>query len=124
MKKNEGASVSSFFYDSFCFQPIKTGYMLCINIREEMRQCIRIYRENSDRNRFFERNRKAIAERFGKERMNVVVNYLGDSAGAEEAADIIEKAGGRAVTVKADVSSEEGIQALFHAAQEHFGAWT
>lgn len=33
------------FYDSFCFQPIKTGYMLCINIREEMRQCIRIYRE-------------------------------------------------------------------------------
>ncbi len=64
---------------------------------------------------------KAIAERFGKERMNVVVNYLGDSAGAEEAADIIEKAGGRAVTVKADVSSEEGIQALFDAAQEHFG---
>ena len=44
-----------------------------------------------------------------------MVNYLGDSAGAEEAADIIEKAGGRAVTVKADVSSEEGIQALFHA---------
>ncbi|WPF78767.1 glucose 1-dehydrogenase [Bacillus velezensis] len=64
---------------------------------------------------------KAIAERFGKERMNVVVNYLGDSSGAEEAADIIEKAGGRAVTVKADVSSEEGIRALFHAAQEHFG---
>ncbi|AEB22447.1 MULTISPECIES: glucose 1-dehydrogenase [Bacillus] len=64
---------------------------------------------------------KAIAERFGKERMNVVVNYLGDSAGADEAADFIEKAGGRAVTVKADVSSEEGIQALFDAAQEHFG---
>lgn len=33
------------FYDPFCFQPIKTGYMLCINIREEKRQCIRIYRE-------------------------------------------------------------------------------
>ncbi|MCC9022928.1 glucose 1-dehydrogenase [Bacillus nakamurai] len=64
---------------------------------------------------------KAIAERFGKEKMNVVVNYRSDPAGAEEAAGTIKKAGGRAVTVKADVSTEEGIQALFDAAAEHFG---
>ncbi|ALC83703.1 MULTISPECIES: glucose 1-dehydrogenase [Bacillus] len=64
---------------------------------------------------------KAIAERFGKEKMNVVVNYRSDPEGGEETAKNIEKSGGKAVAVKADVSSEEGISALINAAVENFG---
>ncbi|WP_307893267.1 glucose 1-dehydrogenase [Bacillus swezeyi] len=65
---------------------------------------------------------KAIAERFGKEKMNVIVNYHSDSAGAREAVDNIKAAGGDAHAVKADVSEEAGVNALLQAAAEHFGA--
>ncbi|MGE9753900.1 SDR family oxidoreductase [Bacillus inaquosorum] len=64
---------------------------------------------------------KAIAERFGREKMNVVVNYHSDPSGADETVDIIKNNGGQAVAVEADVSKEEGIQALLDAALEHFG---
>ncbi|MEC2062342.1 SDR family oxidoreductase [Bacillus inaquosorum] len=64
---------------------------------------------------------KAIAERFGHEKMNVVVNYHSDPSGADETVDIIKNNGGQAVAVEADVSKEEGIQALLDAALEHFG---
>jgi glucose 1-dehydrogenase len=64
---------------------------------------------------------KAIAERFGKEKMNVVVNYRSDPEGGEETARIIEENGGKAVAVQADVSSEEGISKLINAAVDNFG---
>ncbi len=37
---------------------------------------------------------KAIAERFGQEKMNVVVNYHSDPSGADETVDIIKQNGG------------------------------
>ncbi|MBL3649492.1 SDR family oxidoreductase [Bacillus vallismortis] len=64
---------------------------------------------------------KAIAERFGQEKMNVVVNYHSDPSGADETVDIIKHNGGKAVAVEADVSKEEGIQALLDTALDHFG---
>lgn len=53
--------------------------------------------------------------------MNVVVNYKGDEDGAEETVQAIQKHGGGAVKVHADVSKEEGIQAIMDTALEHFG---
>ncbi len=53
--------------------------------------------------------------------MNVVVNYNSDKEGAEKAVKAIEEAGGKAVSVQADVSSEEGIQRLLDTALENFG---
>jgi len=65
---------------------------------------------------------KAVAERFGKEKMNVVVNYHNDPEGAREAVDNIQAAGGNALAVEADVSSEEDVKKLIHSAVEHFGS--
>lgn len=53
---------------------------------------------------------KAIAERFGQEKMNVVVNYHSDPSGADETLEIIKQNGGKAVAVEADVSKEEGFR--------------
>ncbi len=64
---------------------------------------------------------KAIAERFGQEKMNVVVNYHSYPSGADGTLEIIKQNGGKAVAVEADVSNEEGIQALLDTALEHFG---
>lgn len=64
---------------------------------------------------------QAIALRFGQEQMNVVVNYKGDEDGAEETVQAIQRRGGQAVKVHADVSKEEGIQAIMDTALEHFG---
>ncbi|MCM2990132.1 glucose 1-dehydrogenase [Bacillus safensis] len=64
---------------------------------------------------------QAIALRFGKEEMNVVVNYKGDEDGAEKTVQAIQQHGGQAVKVHADVSKEEGIQAIMDTALEHFG---
>ncbi|MQS76214.1 glucose-1-dehydrogenase [Companilactobacillus halodurans] len=63
----------------------------------------------------------AISERFGKEHMSVVVNYHSDEDGAKKAAEIVEKNGGKAVTIQANVSTEEGNQALIDAAVDNFG---
>ncbi|AUI72341.1 SDR family oxidoreductase [Companilactobacillus alimentarius] len=63
----------------------------------------------------------AISERFGKEHMSVVINYHSDEAGAKEAAETVEKNGGKATIVQADVSTEEGNQALLQAALDKYG---
>lgn len=65
---------------------------------------------------------KGIAERFGKEGMNVVVDYLTDPSGADDTKTVIESNGGKAVTVQADVSKEEGIQTLMETALNEFGS--
>lgn len=64
---------------------------------------------------------QAIAERFGKENMKVVVNYNSDKAGGDEAVAKIKAAGGDAVAIKADISTEEGVNRLLKAAEESFG---
>ncbi|MGM9904462.1 glucose 1-dehydrogenase Gdh [Enterococcus sp. 10A9_DIV0425] len=63
----------------------------------------------------------AISQRFGEEKMKVVVNYHSDEEGAQEAVKAIEEAGGQAIAVEADVSTEEGIQTLIDKAIESFG---
>lgn len=63
----------------------------------------------------------AISERFGKEKMKVVVNYHSDLVGANEAVKLIQEAGGEAIAVQADVGSEEGNKKLLDAAIEEFG---
>lgn len=65
---------------------------------------------------------KGIAERFGKEKMNVVVDYLTDPAGAEETAAAIRENGGSALVLQADVAAEEGIRKLVEETLNHFGA--
>ncbi|MGB7365722.1 glucose-1-dehydrogenase [Carnobacterium jeotgali] len=63
----------------------------------------------------------AIARRLSEEKMKVVINYHSDKKGAEETVADLKKIGGEAVAVQADVSSEEGIQALLDAAVSNFG---
>ena len=62
-----------------------------------------------------------IAERFGKEHMAVVINYLGDHEGARKTADTVIKNGGQAVSIHADVSTEAGIASLVKTAESEFG---
>ncbi|MDN7246857.1 glucose 1-dehydrogenase [Planococcus shenhongbingii] len=65
---------------------------------------------------------KGIAERFGKEKMNVVVDYHTDKRGAEETVAAITANGGNAVFVEADVANEEGVQKLINAALDQYGS--
>ncbi|MEM9222832.1 MAG: SDR family oxidoreductase [Pseudomonadota bacterium] len=58
----------------------------------------------------------AAARRIGAAGFDVLVNYRANSAAAEAVAGAIEDAGGRAETVGADVSTEEGILQTFAAA--------
>jgi 3-oxoacyl-[acyl-carrier protein] reductase len=61
------------------------------------------------------------AERLAADGLAVVVSYAGNPAPAEEAVRAIEKAGGAAIAVKADVADETEVAALFDAAEERFG---
>lgn len=63
----------------------------------------------------------AISERFGKEGMNVVINYNSDPAGAQSAVQLVEDNGGQAVAVQANISTEEGVQLLLKAALDNYG---
>jgi glucose 1-dehydrogenase len=63
----------------------------------------------------------AIAERFGKENMKVVINYHSDKAGADAAVKAVEDAGGEAYAVQADISDEESAKQLVDVAVERFG---
>lgn len=62
----------------------------------------------------------AIAERLGKEKMKVIINYRSDDDGADEAVQLVEKAGGQAIAVQSDISTEEGVATLIKKAIEHY----
>ncbi len=64
---------------------------------------------------------QAMAIGFAKAGADVLVNYNSDPAGAEQTAQEIEKAGGKAVLFKADVSKEDEVQAMFSQALKEFG---
>jgi 3-oxoacyl-[acyl-carrier protein] reductase len=64
---------------------------------------------------------RAIAERLSRDGAAVVVNYSGSQAQADETVAGIEKAGGRAIAVQADVSKVGDVQRLFDATLNHFG---
>ena len=62
-----------------------------------------------------------IAKAFGREGANVVVNYARGKEDAEKVAAAIEKAGGKAITVQADVSKQADVDRLFEVAKKTFG---
>ena len=64
---------------------------------------------------------KACAIALGQAGANVVLNYVGNPTGAEEAAAIIEAAGSKAMPFKTDVSKQDQVQHMFKAAVERFG---
>src|SRR5437762_8975087 len=64
----------------------------------------------------------AIAEKLGSEGAEVVVNYVRDKAGAEKVAEKINRNGGEAISVQADVSKAEDIKRLFSETARAFGS--
>jgi 3-oxoacyl-[acyl-carrier protein] reductase len=63
----------------------------------------------------------AVAERLAADGFSVVINYSGDARPAEALAHRIEGKGGRALTVKADVSDANAVRGLFDAAEAALG---
>jgi glucose 1-dehydrogenase len=62
-----------------------------------------------------------VAKALGEAGANVVVNYVSSPEAAEEVVGAIEGTGAKAVAVRADVSSESDVQAMFAKAVETFG---
>ena len=63
----------------------------------------------------------ATARLAGQRGWSVAVNYVGNETAARETAAAVEAAGGRAIVVKGDVSSETDVVALFEATAKAFG---
>ncbi|MBB6252343.1 SDR family oxidoreductase [Nitrospirillum iridis] len=63
----------------------------------------------------------AIAERLGRDGYTVIVNYAGSAAAAEAVAAKIEAAGGRALTVQADVAYAAAVKTMFDRVEAAFG---
>ena len=64
---------------------------------------------------------KAVAIGLGKAGADVIVNYVADATSAEAVAEEIEATGNRAIAVKADISKEAEVQAMFRQIIERFG---
>jgi glucose 1-dehydrogenase len=64
---------------------------------------------------------KAVALGLAASGADVVVNYVTNPAAADEVAHQIEAGGRRAITIKADVSNEDEVRAMFASAVRHFG---
>jgi len=63
----------------------------------------------------------SIAEHLGNEGAAVVVNYASSKEGAERVVAAIERKGGKAIAVQADVARPADIQRLFAEARKAFG---
>ena len=64
---------------------------------------------------------KAVAIALGRAGADVVVNYVSGPEAAEEAAETIRGFGVKALAVRADVSREDQVQAMFARTVEEFG---
>ncbi|MFJ6914368.1 SDR family oxidoreductase [Streptomyces sp. NPDC101133] len=64
---------------------------------------------------------RAVSQKLAEDGLAVVVNYARDTASADETVAAITEAGGRAVTVQADVAEEKEIAALFDRAEQEYG---
>jgi glucose 1-dehydrogenase len=64
---------------------------------------------------------EAIARGLAEAGAAVIVNYVSDEPRAEKVVTDIRSAGGRALAVRADVSNEEDVQAMFRRAISEFG---
>jgi 3-oxoacyl-[acyl-carrier protein] reductase len=65
---------------------------------------------------------RAIAERLGSDGANVVVNYQSQAAAAAAVVSTIERAGGKATALRADVAVPAEVRRLFDAAEQLYGA--
>jgi 3-oxoacyl-[acyl-carrier protein] reductase len=63
----------------------------------------------------------AVAERLAQDGFSAVVNYAGSEAEASALAKKIKAAGGRAITVRADVSKPVEVARMFDATEKEFG---
>jgi 3-oxoacyl-[acyl-carrier protein] reductase len=63
---------------------------------------------------------KAIAKRYASLGASVVVNYLSDEARARDTVAAIERVGGKAIAVQADVARTADLDRLFAAALDRF----
>ncbi|CAM5486009.1 SDR family oxidoreductase [Mycolicibacterium aubagnense] len=63
----------------------------------------------------------AMAQRLARDGFAVVVNYERGHEEAEQVAAAIEREGGRAVAVQADIGEASGVASLFDAAEQAFG---
>jgi glucose 1-dehydrogenase len=64
---------------------------------------------------------RAIAVAFAREGASVAINYRSHPEEGQAAVDEIEKGGGRAISVQADVSEPEGVQNLIQQTVKEFG---
>lgn len=64
---------------------------------------------------------EAVAIALANDGANVVVNYVTHPENADNVIKKIEKIGGKAIAIKADVSKEEEVQSMFQQMIEHFG---
>ena len=64
---------------------------------------------------------RAIAVTFGEEGASVAINYRSHPEEGEEAVQEIEKGGGKAISVKADVSEPEEVKDLIQKTVQEFG---
>ncbi|WP_444901547.1 SDR family oxidoreductase [Microbulbifer sp. SSSA007] len=63
----------------------------------------------------------AIATRLAKDNFTILVNFVGNFNAAEKLVNQIEAAGGKAVTVQADVSDSNAVTRLFESVEATFG---
>lgn len=66
----------------------------------------------------------ATARAAGREGYRVIVNYVSDEKSAQHVIADIEKAGGRAEAIRADMGQEKDISGLFETVQKKFGRLT
>ena len=64
---------------------------------------------------------QGIAKQLGREGAKVIVDYVGDPAGAKDTQSAIEQEGGEGEIVRADVTSMDDIRKLVDAAWNRFG---
>ena len=64
---------------------------------------------------------RAIVEAFAAEGADAAINYNATAAGAAEVAAAVEKQGGRALAVRADVAREDQVRAMVEQVLQRFG---
>ncbi|MFN4166600.1 MAG: SDR family NAD(P)-dependent oxidoreductase, partial [Ferrovibrio sp.] len=64
---------------------------------------------------------RAVAVQCGKRGWAVGVNFAGNEQAAQETVAAVEKAGGKALAIRGDVSLERDVVAMFAATEAAFG---
>lgn len=64
---------------------------------------------------------REIAARLGADHYNVTVGYADNKTAADQAAAAVERAGGRAISVTADVADEHAVAEMFDRTEQAFG---